>query len=116
MGYITLILSEAALIEGGMLVDQGTEQTRDREDMMPVTLHEEDLRRGTFVIAQRVNGHFLPFTWKADGHPHQAVVGIDGVYLGGTLQQFLHRQAQQAGSALRHGWAPRVAQHLPRED
>jgi hypothetical protein len=114
MGYVTLNLSESELIEGGMLVDQGTEQTRDRNDMMPVTLHEEDLKRGAFVIALRVNdGRFLPFTWKADGHPHQAVQ-FNGTQEGGTLEQFVYRCAQQAAFAQVHGWEPRVAEHVPR--
>jgi hypothetical protein len=115
MGYVTLILSEAGLIEGGMLVDQGTEQTRDPEDMLPVTLHEEDLKRGTFVIALRTNGHYVPFTWNADGCSHQAVQ-FDGTQYGGTLEQFLHRCSQHAALAQVYRRAPRVAQHVPRED
>lgn len=115
MGYVTLLLHEAELIEGGMLVDQGTEQCRDRTAAMPVTLHEEDLKNGTFVQALIVHGHAVPFTWKADGHSHQAVQ-FDGVQYGGTLQQFLYHCGQHAAKAMAHGWAPRVAQHVPRED
>lgn len=120
MGYVTLLLHEAELIEGGMLVDQGTEQCRDREAMMPVTLHEEDLKRGTFVLALNCalgssRGHFVPFTWNADGHSHQAV-SLGGVYYGGTLEQFLYRSSRLAGKALANGWEPRVAEHKPRAD
>lgn len=115
MGYVTLLLHEAELIEGGMLVDQGTEQCRDRTAAMPVTLHEEDLKRGTFVQALFVHGHALPFTWKADGMSHQAVL-LNGVMYGGTLEQFVYRCSQHAAKARVHGHAPRVAEHRPRQD
>lgn len=116
MGYVTLNLSESGLIEGGMYVDQGTEQTRDRDDMLAVTLHEEDLRRGTFVLALRTNdGRITPFTWKADGCSHQAVQ-FNGTQEGGTLEQFVYRCAQQAAFSQIHGWAPRVATHVPRQE
>ena len=116
MGYVTLLLHEAELIEGGMFVDQGTEQCRDREAAMPVTLHEEDLRRGTFVLALRTNdGKFTPYTWNADGHSHSAVQ-FGGTLEGGTLEQFLHHRQQQAHFAMVHGWAPSVSEHLPRSN
>lgn len=114
MGYVTLMLHQAELIEGGMYIDQGTEQCRDRTAAMPVTLHEEDLKRGTFVLALRTNdGRFTPFTWKADGYSHQAVQ-LSGTQYGGTLEQFVYRRAQQAAFALVRGWAPTVAEHSPR--
>ena len=115
MGYVTLNLSESGLIEGGMYVDAGTEQTRDPDDTLAVTLHEEDLKAGTFVLALRTNdGRITPFTWKADGMSHQAVLW-DGVQHGGTLEQYLYRRHQQARFALVHGWAPSVSNHVPRE-
>ena len=115
MGYVTLNLSESGLIEGGMYVDAGTEQTRDREDTLAVTLHEEDLKRGTFVLALRCGDRFIPHTWKGDGMSHQAVQ-FDGTQYGGTLEQFLHTCTKQAAFALVHGWAPRVAIHIPRSE
>jgi hypothetical protein len=115
MGYVTLNLSESGLIEGGMLIDQGTEQTRDPHDTLAVTLLEQDLRAGVFVLALMVRrNHFVPFTWTSDAGDHRAVI-YDGKQYGGTLQQFQHRCNEYAHKALRHGWAPSVLVHLPRE-
>jgi hypothetical protein len=114
MGYVTLILSESELIEGGKLIDQGTEQTRDRLDALAVTLHEEDLKCGTFVLALRAGGRIIPHTWTSDAGNQQAVQW-DGTQYGGTLEQFEWSCSRQARFALVQGFAPRVATHVPRE-
>ena len=115
MGYVTLNLSRAHLLDG-MYIDQGTEQHRERGGYMPVTLHEEDLKRGTFVTALKTNdGHLTPFTWKSDMGDYRATA-LHGVYTGGTLEQFVYKCQQQAALALVHRWAPTVAVHVPRED
>lgn len=115
MGYVTLNLSATQLTEGGGLwVDQGTEQCADRYDRMPVTLHHDDLVRGTFVIAMKVHGRLVPYTWKCDLGDYRAAVHMNGVQEGGTLEQFLHRCGEHAESAQIHGRDPRVALHIPR--
>jgi hypothetical protein len=116
MGYVTLLLHEAELIEGGMYVDQGTEQCRDMTAAMPVTLHQEDLKRGTFVVAlHTLQGHMVPFTWTYDGGDHRAVI-TSGCQAGGTLEQFLYKRAEHAAKAIHNGWAPEVVEHTPRQD
>lgn len=116
MGYVTLLLHEAELIEGGMYVDQGTEQCHDRTAAMPVTLHEEDLKRGTFVQALFVHGHAVPFTWTYDGGDHRAVQRGDATMYGGTLEQFVYKRGEQARFSMEHGFSPNVVEHKPRED
>lgn len=113
MGYVTLILDSADLQEGGMWVDQGTEQCSDPEFQLPVTLHQDDLLEGTFVIALCADGKLVPYTWTCDNGDFRAS-SYDGVMHGGTRQQFRRYVEQVAHRQKLFGRPARELVHLPR--
>ena len=112
MSYVTLTLDERQLRNGGMYVDMGTEQTPDG---LRVTLFEEDIRAGTFVLSLIVRGQAVPYTWTFDGGDHRAVQ-FGGVQYGGTREQYDHSCVRHAEFAAVHGRVPGERKHMPREN